>query len=195
MRHSLRESFFPRDFVVTKHSRHYENNCQWACFRDILSQRKGHGVGNSEIGGCKEVRQPFPEGPARHLDVSRQKLTPHCLATIFDSQLPSPTLSLKMPPKMSPAHKRGFFFSFKIAPTVRVTARQLRDKNCLTAIFAPRHLGVSFGPLGLPTLRQPLANPLPTLRQPFANPLPTFSANPSPTPSFRGSRHPCRDKG
>ena len=38
----------------------------------------------------------------------------------------------------------------------------------------------------LPTLRQPCANPSPTLRQPFANPLPTFSANPSPSPSFRG---------
>ena len=30
-------------------------------------------------------------------------------------------------------------------------------------------------------------SPLPTLCQPFANPLPTFSANPSPSPSFRGS--------
>ena len=38
----------------------------------------------------------------------------------------------------------------------------------------------------LPTLCQPCANPSPTIRQPFANPLPTFSANPSPTPSFRG---------
>ena len=45
-----------------------------------------------------------------------------------------------------------------------------------------------------PTLRKPFANPVPTLRQPFANLsptlcqpfLPTFSANPSPTPSFRG---------
>ena len=37
-----------------------------------------------------------------------------------------------------------------------------------------------------PTLRQPFANPSPTLRQPFASPLPTFSANPSPSPSFRG---------
>ena len=41
-----------------------------------------------------------------------------------------------------------------------------------------------------PTPRQPLANPSPTLRQPFANPLPTFSANPSPTPSFRGPQAP-----
>ena len=41
-----------------------------------------------------------------------------------------------------------------------------------------------------PTLRQPCANPSPTLRQPFANPLPTFSADPSPTPSFRGPQAP-----
>ena len=33
---------------------------------------------------------PDPEGLARHLDASRQKLTPHCLAAIFDSRLPSP---------------------------------------------------------------------------------------------------------
>ena len=45
-----------------------------------------------------------PEGPARHLDVSRQKLSPHCLETIFDSQLPSPKLS----PKLS-LSKRGLF--------------------------------------------------------------------------------------
>ena len=34
--------------------------------------------------------------------------------------------------------------------------------------------------------RQHCANPSPTLCQPFASPLPTFSANPSPSPSFRG---------
>ena len=90
----------------------------------------------------------IPEGPARHPDVSRQKLTRHCLATIFDSQLPSPKLSLKMLPNCLFPHKRGLFSSFKIAPAVRVTARQLRDKNCLATIFAPRHQGVSFGPLG-----------------------------------------------
>ena len=63
---------------------------------------------------------------AWNLDASRQKLTPHCLAGIFDSQLPSPKLSLKMPPKLPLPHKRGpFFSSFKIAPAVRVVARQL----------------------------------------------------------------------
>ena len=42
----------------------------------------------------------FPEGPARHLDASLQKLTPHCLAAIFDLRLPSPKSSLKMPLKL-----------------------------------------------------------------------------------------------
>ena len=38
-----------------------------------------------------------------------KKMTPHCLATIFDSQLPSPKLSLKMPPKLPlPPQKRAF---------------------------------------------------------------------------------------
>ena len=51
-----------------------------------------------------------PEGPARHLDVSGQKLSPHCLETIFDSQLPSPKSSSKMPPKLSsPPQERAFF--------------------------------------------------------------------------------------
>ena len=58
----------------------------------------------------------FPEGPARHLNASRQKLTPHCLAAIFDSQLPSPKLSLKMPPKLPLPHNRGHFLLFQNCP-------------------------------------------------------------------------------
>ena len=58
----------------------------------------------------------LPEGPARHLDASRQKLTPHCLAAIFDSQLPSPKLSLQMPPKLPLPHNRGHFFLFQNCP-------------------------------------------------------------------------------
>ena len=48
----------------------------------------------------------FPEGPARHLDASRQKLAPHCLAAIFDSQIPSqPNCILKCLPQIaSPPH-------------------------------------------------------------------------------------------
>ena len=93
----------------------------------------------------------LPEGPARQIDVSRQKLSPHCPDAIFDSQLPSPKLSPKMPPKLSLPHKRGLFFSsFKINPAVRVIARQVRGKNCPAAMFAPRHQSVSSGPLGWP---------------------------------------------
>ena len=62
------------------------------------------------------IHLPYPEGPARHLDASRQKLTPHCLAAIFDSQLPSPKLSLKMLPKLPLPHNRGHFFLFQNCP-------------------------------------------------------------------------------
>ena len=34
-----------------------------------------------------------------------------------------------------------------------------------------------------------------TLRQPFANPAPTFSANPSPSSSFRGPQSPVQKRG
>ena len=50
-----------------------------------------------------------PEGPAKHLNASQQRLTPHCLAAILELQLPSPELSLKVPPK-SPPQERGFFW-------------------------------------------------------------------------------------
>ena len=58
-------------------------------------------------------RRATPEGPARQIDVSRQKLSPHCLEAIFDSQLPSPKLSPRMPPKLSLPHKRGLFILFQ----------------------------------------------------------------------------------
>ena len=45
----------------------------------------------------------------------------------------------------------------------------------------------------LPTILQPFANLVPTFRQAFANPLPTFSANPSPSSSSVGPRHPFRN--
>ena len=105
---------------------------------------RGGGAGQTSE-TCRKTL--YPEGPARHLDASRQKLTSHCLAAIFDSQLPSPKLSLKMPPKLPLPHKRGLFSS-KIVPAVRVIARQLCGKNCLAAIFASRHQDVSPGPLG-----------------------------------------------
>ena len=45
-----------------------------------------------------------------------EKLTPHCLAAIFDSQLPSPKLSLKIPPKLPLPLNRGHFFLFQNYP-------------------------------------------------------------------------------
>ena len=98
--------------------------------------------------GLVKLPLGHPEGPTRQIDVSRQKLSPHCLEAIFDLQLPSPKLSPKMPPKLSLPHKKGLFILFQINPAVRVIARQVRDKNCLAAIFAPRHHSVSSGPLG-----------------------------------------------
>ena len=91
----------------------------------------------------------YLEGPARHLNASRQKkLTPHCLAAILYLQKPSPNLSLKMPPKLLLPHKRGHFLPFQNCPLVRVIARQLSGKNCLAAVLALRHLDASPGPLG-----------------------------------------------
>ena len=62
---------------------------------------------------CAPLCCKNPEDPARQIDVSRQKLSPHCLEAIFDSQLPSPKLSPKMPPKLSLPHKRGLFILFQ----------------------------------------------------------------------------------
>ena len=54
-----------------------------------------------------------PRGPY----VSQQKLSPHCLETTFDSQLPSPKLSPTIPPeKLSRPHKRGHFSLFQNYP-------------------------------------------------------------------------------
>ena len=79
------------------------------CLTDSLRvPRERLAFGNREWGGSKN-----PEGPARQIDVSRQKLSPHCLEAIFDSQLPSPKLSPKMPPKLSLPHKRGLFILFQ----------------------------------------------------------------------------------
>ena len=78
-----------------------------------------------------------------NLDVSGQKLSPHCLQTIFDAQLPSPKLSPEMLPKLSLPLKRRLFFLSQITPAARVIARQLRS----------RHQDVSSGPLGRVWLR------------------------------------------
>ena len=90
-----------------------------------------------------------PEGPARHLDVSQG---PNCLPTVSRQFLtrnyPRPNRLLKCLPNCLSPTGEGIFSSFKITPAVRAIARQLRDKNCLGAIFAPGHQDVSQGPLG-----------------------------------------------
>ena len=80
----------------------------------------------------------FPEGPARHLDASLQKLTPHCPAAIFHSQPPSPNCLLKCLQNCLSPTREDFFACVKIAPAVWVIARQLSGKNCLAAMFAAR---------------------------------------------------------
>ena len=84
----------------------------------------------------------------RHLDVSRQKLTPHCLATIFDSQLPSPKLSPKMPPKLSLAHKRGHFFLFQNYPRGEGNCETIERQKLSRSYFCPATSRCLFGPLG-----------------------------------------------
>ena len=87
----------------------------------------------------KTYRKMYPQGPARHLDASRQKLTPHCLAAIFDSQLPSLKLSLKMPPKLPLPHNIGHFALFQNCPRgegncAAIERQKLsRGKFCLAA--------------------------------------------------------------
>ena len=76
----------------------------------------------------------------------------NCLPTVSSQFLtrnyPRPNCLLKCLPNCLSPTREGFLSSFKISPAVRVIARQVRDKNCLAAIFAPRHQSVSSGPLG-----------------------------------------------
>ena len=63
--------------------------------------------------------------------------------TIFDSQLPSPKLSHRMPPKLSLPHKRGLFSSFKVTPAVRVFARQIERQKSVSRQVLPRDIRMS----------------------------------------------------
>ena len=76
----------------------------------------------------------------------------NCLPTVSRQFLtrnyPRPNCLLKCLPNCLSPTREGFLSSFKMNPAVRVIARQVRDKNCLAAIFAPRHQSVSSGPLG-----------------------------------------------
>ena len=93
--------------------------------------------------------ETVPGGPARHLDVSRQKLTPHCLATIFDAQLPSPKLSPKMPPKLSLAHKRGHFFLFQNCPRGEGNCETIERQKVSRGNFCPATSRCLFWPTGV----------------------------------------------
>ena len=102
----------------------------------------GKGVGNSK--NASETQRAL-----RDRLMSRGK---NCLPTVSRQFLtcnyPRPNCLLKCLPNCLP-HKRGLFILFQNYPAVRVIARQVRDKNCLAAIFAPRHQSVSSGPLGM----------------------------------------------
>ena len=76
------------------------------------------------------------QGLARHRDASRQKLSPHCLKKMFDSQSPSPKLSPNMPPELPLPHKRGLFSCFRIASAVSVIARQCLPRDIKMSLLA-----------------------------------------------------------
>ena len=94
-----------------------------------------------------------PQRALRDRLMSRGK---NCLPTVSRQFLtrnyPRPNCLLKCLPNCLSPTREGFLSSFKINPAVRVIARQVRDKNYLAAIFAPRHQSVSSGPLGQNTL-------------------------------------------
>ena len=75
-----------------------------------------------------------PEGPARHLDVLHQKLSPNCRGQFLTCNYPCPNCPPKIPPTSTT--KEGIFASFEITPVVRAIARQLRDQNCLAAVLS-----------------------------------------------------------
>ena len=93
-----------------------ESGCSWLQVRYLSkAKRSRHQKHVWEVLTLQRANRwtAHPEGPARQIDVSRQKLSPHCLEAIFDSQLPSPKLSPKMPPELSLPHKRGLFILFQ----------------------------------------------------------------------------------
>ena len=96
-----------------------------------------------------ELRISYAQRALRDRLMSRGK---NCLPTVSRQFLtrnyPRPNCLLKCLPNCLSPTREGFLSSFKINPAVRVIARQVRDKNCLAAIFAPRHQSVSSGPLG-----------------------------------------------
>ena len=100
----------------------------------------------------KEVQKPFRHATQRALRDRLMSRGKNCLPTVsrhfLTRNYPRPNCLLKCLPNCLSPTREGFLSSFKINPAVRVIARQVRDKNCLAAIFAPRHQSVSSGPLG-----------------------------------------------
>ena len=94
-------------------------------------------------------RVGFPERLARYLDVSRQKLSPLCLETILDSQLPSPELSLKMPPKLSLPHTREGFFPRSKLPRSEGDCETIDRQKLSRGSFCPATSRCLFWPTGL----------------------------------------------
>ena len=66
---------------------------------------------------------------------------PHCLATIFDSHLPSPKLSPKVPPKLSLTHKRGPFFLFQNYPRGEGNCETIERQKLPRGGFCPAASG------------------------------------------------------
>ena len=104
------------------------HSCELAISRTSHSGRSSSGCGDSPHLSSFGLSLSLPRGPCE---------TDWCLAAKIVSPL-----------------SRGNFWLATASPTFQNwprgegNARQVRDKNCLVAIFAPRHQSVSSGPLG-----------------------------------------------
>ena len=67
-------------------------------------------------GKCRKSASGLPRGPCEASWCLAAKIDSPLFAAFFDSQLPSPKLSLKMPPTLALHHKRGLFVVFQIFP-------------------------------------------------------------------------------
>ena len=75
--------------------------------------------------------------------------TPHCLAAIFDSRIPSPKLYLKMPPKLPLPHNRGHFFLFQNCPRGEGNCAAIEWKKLSRGNFCLAASRCLSGPSGL----------------------------------------------
>ena len=90
---------------------------------------------------------PLPREPCETSRCLAAKLSPHCLGTTFDSQLPSPKFPPKMPPKVSLAHKRGLLCLFQNYPRGEGTCEPLETKIA-SRKFLSRDIKLSLLPTG-----------------------------------------------